>query len=157
MESNPTNEEMTNYAVKMPNPNETAMVLVEVLIYAKKEEKLLLDALLENLKKQIDKLGKKSHLTRVLWHLNNGDKTQYEQIQWLKTESNSMFYVFVDIHKPVDQKYLYNLIQRSKKMRECIIECKKLGIKPRPQKEPDTTMARHSTMKDEFTNFEMVD
>lgn len=157
MDNNTTTEETVNYAVKMPTPNENAMVLVEVLIHAKKEEKLLLDAVCQNLKTQIDKLGKKSHLQRVLWHVNNGEMTQYEQIEWLKTESNSMFYVFLDLHKPIDQKYLYNLIQKSKKMRECILECKKLGIKPRHQKEPDGTMARHSTMKDEFTNFEMID
>jgi hypothetical protein len=142
--------------MKLPNPNETAMVLVEVLIYADIEEKPLLDAICENLQKQVDKLGKQSHLVRVLWYCNKGEKSLYEQKEWLKTESNSMFYVFLDKQKPIDDKYLKSLISISKKMRKCINDCKNLGIKPRAQREPDVQIARQSTIKDEFDSFELI-
>lgn len=151
-----TNQQPTEFRMKVPNPNETVMVLVEVLIFANNDEKELLDAILNNLQKQLDKLGKESHLVRVLWYSDAGEKSEYEKRDWLKTESNSMFYVFLDKYKPIDNKYLKSLILASKQMRKAIGECKELGLKPRAQKEPDLQIARHSTIKDSFDSFEIL-
>jgi hypothetical protein len=150
------NEQTTEYRMKLPNPNETAMVLVEILIYATNDEKLLLDAICENLQKQLDKLGKEGSLARVLWYSDAGEKSLYEKKEWLKTESNSMFYVFLDKYEPIEENYIKKRITAAKKMRKSIGECKQLGLKPRAQKEADVQVARHSTMKDNYDNFEML-
>ena len=149
-------EQTTEYRMKMPNPNETNLVLVEVLIYATNDEKELLDAICGNLQKQLDNLKKESHLVRVLWFSDAGEKSLYEKKEWLKTESNSMFYVFLDKSQLIEEDYLKSLISAAKKMRKSIQQCKKLGLKPRAQKEPDAQIARHSTMKDNYDNFEIL-
>ena len=67
-----------------------------------------------------------------------------------------MFYCFLDRYSPIKENYLKSLIASSKKMHKTIKECKKLGIVPRAQKQPDAQIARHSTMKDNFDNFQIL-
>jgi hypothetical protein len=150
------NEQSTELRMKLPNPNETALVLVEILIYANNDEKSLLDAICENLQKQLDKLGKQGGLARVLWFSDAGEKSVFEKKEWLKTESNSMFYVFLDKYEPIEDNYLKKCISTAKKMRKLIAESKQLGLHPRAQKKADVQVARFSTIKDNYDNFDVL-
>jgi len=86
------------------------LILCEVLVYGLIENKGKMKWLLEKLQKQIDKSKTNKAKVRILWYLDNGEKTIEEKKQWLIEQSNCVFYVFAPEELKVPDNYISNLM-----------------------------------------------
>jgi hypothetical protein len=98
---------MENQAVpKMKAP----LILCEVLAYGTEDNKPKMKRMLESLQKQIDKSKTNRAKVRVLFYVDNGEKSIEEKKEWLINESNCVFYVFAPESYNVPDNYITNLM-----------------------------------------------
>lgn len=97
---------MENETAEMKAP----LILCEVLVYGEEANKGKIKRMLEKLQKIIDKSKTNESKVRVLWYIDNGEKTNDEKKDWLIQKSNCVFYVFAPEDYKIPDNYINNLM-----------------------------------------------
>lgn len=86
------------------------LILCEVLVYGTEDNKPKIKRMLDSIQKQINKSKTNQAKVRVLFYIDNGEKTIDEKKEWLINESNCVFYVFAPESYKVPDNYITNLM-----------------------------------------------
>lgn len=97
---------MQNEPVKSKAPR----ILCELLVFGDESNKGKIKRMLDKLQKLIDKSKTNESKVRVLWYIDNGEKTIEEKKDWLINESNCVFYVFTPEDYKISDNYINNLM-----------------------------------------------
>lgn len=85
-------------------------ILCEVLVFGEESNKGVVKRMLDKMQKLIDKSKTNQSNIRVLWYIDNGEKTIEEKKDWLIKESNCVFYVFAPEDHKIADNYINNIM-----------------------------------------------
>jgi ribosomal protein L17 len=75
-------------------------VYLEILSYGLEKDKKIIKKMFDKLQDEMAKI-KKGKYCRILWYIDNGEKTEQEKQQWLIENAKCKYYVFAPTnHKP---------------------------------------------------------
>jgi len=94
----------------MENTTKAPRILCEVLVYGEETDKGKIKRMLDKMQTLIDKSKTNQSKVRVLWYLDNGEKTIEEKKDWLIKESNCIFYVFAPEDYKIADNYINNIM-----------------------------------------------
>ena len=97
---------MANAPTQMKAPR----ILCEVLVYGEESNKAKIKSMLDKMQKLIDKSKTNQSRIRVLWYIDNGEKTIEQKKEWLVNESNCIFYVFAPEDYNLPPNYINNIM-----------------------------------------------
>jgi hypothetical protein len=133
MEDNVTSKEFTDITkdgldvrTKIPK------ILIELLVYGVEKDKERIKKMMAELEKQINSSRKAKYRTRVLWYLDNGEKTIEEKKQWLIENSNCKYYLFTPDNYDISSNYIKSLIDTIKSYEDSIQTLKLKGVVKKP-------------------------
>lgn len=88
----------------------TPLILMEILSYGTTEDKPKIKKMFARIQAQLAKSKVNKSKARLLWYIDNGEKTEEEKKEWLINEANSVFYVFAPLSYKVPDNYISNLM-----------------------------------------------
>jgi sugar-specific transcriptional regulator TrmB len=97
---------METESVKMKAP----LIFCEILAHGLEENKPKIKKMLEKLQRLIDKSKTNQKRVRVLWYVDNGEKTIEEKKEWLINESHCIFYVFTPEDHIIPDNFISNFM-----------------------------------------------
>lgn len=95
-----------NVEPKMKAP----LILCEVLAYGTENNKSKIRNMLEKLQKQINNSKTNQSRVRILFYIDNEEKTIEEKKEWLINQSNCVFYAFAPEDYKIADNYINNLM-----------------------------------------------
>lgn len=101
-------------------------VLLEFLVQGVEEEKPKIKPLLDNLQNQLFE-HKKGKLARILWYIDNGEKTIEEKKEWLIENNKSKYYILVNEYQ-IPKDFVKNVFLKIKKLEDAIDNAKSIGL-----------------------------
>ena len=104
------------------------LILCEVLAYGTEENKPKIKMMLLKMQRLIDKSNINNSKIRVLWYVDNGEKSIEEKKEWLINESNCIFYVFAPEDHKIPNNYINNLMIGVNMFERAIATLRKDGI-----------------------------
>ena len=105
-------------------------ILIEVLVYGVNSDKNKVKNTLERLQKQIDSNRKAIRRVRVLWYMDNGEKTNEEKREWLLQKMKCKYYIFAnsDTSYKIEPNFIEKIINQIQKLEKEMKKSKDLGI-----------------------------
>jgi uncharacterized protein YutE (UPF0331/DUF86 family) len=97
-------------------------------VYGVEKDKERIKKMMAELEKQINSSRKAKYRTRVLWYLDNGEKTIEEKKQWLIENSNCKYYLFTPDNYDISSNYIKSLIDTIKSYEDSIQTLKLKGV-----------------------------
>lgn len=120
------NEEQPNGAVLKTTARK---ILLEILVYGESKDKDKIKKLLDNLQEQLTD-RKAKHRARVLWYIDEGEKSIEEKKQWF--EDNICCKYFVYAHEEgkyyADKNFVKDTLMKIKKFEDAYVKLKTSGI-----------------------------
>lgn len=103
-------------------------ILIELLVFGLEKDRDKIKKMLEELDKQINASRKAKYRTRVLWYMDNGEKSVDEKKEWLIDNSNCKYYLFTPENYVISSNYIKSLIDTVKSYEDSIKTLKLKGV-----------------------------
>lgn len=103
-------------------------ILIELLVFGLEKDRDKIKKMLEELDKQINASRKAKYRTRVLWYMDNGEKSADEKKEWLIDNSNCKYYLFTPESYAISSNYIKSLIDTVKSYEDSIKTLKLKGV-----------------------------
>jgi len=103
----------------------TRKILLEILVYGERKDKDKIKKLLDNLQQQLTDRKAKNR-ARVLWYIDEGEKTKEEKLQWFNENMNCKYFVYAHEENKfhVDKKFVNETLLKIKKFEDSYLKLK---------------------------------
>ena len=138
------NEEQPNGAVVK---TKTRKILLEILVYGESKDKDKIKKLLDNLQEQLME-RKARHRARVLWYIDEGEKSIEEKKQWFADNMNCKYFVYAHEESKyhADKNFVKDTLIKIKKFEDAYVKLKTSGVAFNKNKNSeDTTESNENT------------
>ena len=99
------------------------VALLEILVYGEEENKKKIDKMIDDIQNQMD-AHKRGKYSRILWFIDNGEKTNDEKKQWLIENAKCKYYIFAPENYKVRRNWIQNILTKIKKLEDSFVSLK---------------------------------
>lgn len=99
------------------------VALLEILVYGEEENKKKIDKMIDDIQDQMD-AHKRGKYSRILWFIDNGEKTNDEKKQWLIENAKCKYYIFAPENYKVRRNWIQNILTKIKKLEDSFVSLK---------------------------------
>lgn len=107
--------------------NKVPKCLLEILVYGVQKDKEAIDKMNKDIQDQLAN-HKKGKYGRILWYVDNGEKTVDEKKNWLIENSNSRYQIFLGDHYHIGSGFIKNIFSKIKKLDDSFIIARQVGL-----------------------------
>ena len=87
-------------------------VLLEILVHGVEKDKRKIQECLEEMNSQLNKSRANKHKARILWYIDNEEKTIEEKEEWLIENAKCKYYCFVEPVAGVGKKFVAETLSK---------------------------------------------
>lgn len=110
-------------------------ILLEILVAGEESQKKQIKSLLDSIQSQMNKARRNKNKVRVLWYIDNGEKSQEEKNAWLVENANCKYYVLLKHDSKIDSSYISNLLKKIRSFEQSFASMKAANIRVKGMKE----------------------
>jgi len=98
----------------LTNPTKESIprILLEVFLYGEEKDKEKIKHTIDDLQRQLNQARANKNKARILWYIDNGEKSPFEKIEWFYKNTNCKYFIILDGTVKVDKAYLKNTLQK---------------------------------------------
>lgn len=104
-------------------------ILFEIFVYGIEKNKGKVKNTLEELQRQIDKARKNKNKIRVLWYMDNGEKSDNQKKEWFLENGNCKYYKILDGTNEISKTYISDCLKKIRTFESSLMSLKKSDIK----------------------------
>lgn len=113
-----------------PKVKETVpRILLEIFLYGEEKDKKKIRSTIEELSKQLNQARGNKNKCRVLWYLDNGEKSIDEKIEWFHENTNCKYFIELDGTKKIEKNFMKDSLQKIRTFENSFNNLKSSGIK----------------------------
>ena len=108
-------------------------ILLEFLVYGLEKNKSTVSKALDELQKQQEKSRVAKKRMRILWYMDNGEKTDDEKKEWLLFNTKSKYYKFIEKPYDIPKNFVKDCMQKIRVLEKSIDSIKNSEIYVTPK------------------------
>tara|TARA_R110002153_G_scaffold123312_7_gene269404 strand:- start:848 stop:1270 length:423 start_codon:yes stop_codon:yes gene_type:complete len=103
-----------------PTEKNVPRVLYEILLYGHNDNKTKVEITKNQLQEQITKSRVAKNRVRVLWYLDNGEKTDDEKKQWLIENAKCKYYVILNGLDNIEKSFVKDTLSKIRTLEKSV-------------------------------------
>ena len=104
-------------------------ILLEIFLYGEEKDKKKIRTVIEDLSKQLNQARTNKNKCRVLWYLDNGEKSVQEKLQWFDKNTNCKYFIALDGTKTIKKNFIKDSLQKIRIFENSFNNLKSCSIK----------------------------